>query len=121
MSLTDWIWLSVAAYGIHILEEYQLDWRNWARAVIKLPVEWPDFYVVNALVIVLGIVAAELAATQPGAGPYLPGGDADQRHLLPHPAFRHHRRAVLARTGDGGAAVLADRRRQQRPRRGAAE
>jgi hypothetical protein len=65
MSLTDWIWLSVAAYGIHILEEYQLDWRNWARAVIKLPVEWPDFYVVNALVIVLGIVAAELAATQP--------------------------------------------------------
>ena len=65
MSLSDWTWLTVAAYGLHILEEYQLDWRNWARAVIKLPVEWPDFYVVNALVIVLGIVAAELAASQP--------------------------------------------------------
>jgi hypothetical protein len=65
MSLSDWTWLAVAAYGLHILEEYQLDWRNWARAVIKLPVEWPDFYVVNALVIVLGIVAAELAASQP--------------------------------------------------------
>jgi hypothetical protein len=65
MSLSDWLWVAVAAYALHILEEYQLDWRNWARAVIKLPVEWPDFYVVNALVIVFGIVCAQLAATAP--------------------------------------------------------
>jgi hypothetical protein len=31
------------------------------RAVIGLPVEWSDFYVVNALVIVFGVVAANLA------------------------------------------------------------
>ena len=65
MSLTDLMWLALACYGIHILEEYQFDWRNWARAVIGLPVEWSDFYIVNALVIVLGGVAAELAATVP--------------------------------------------------------
>jgi hypothetical protein len=62
MSLTDLLWLATAAYGVHILEEYQLNWRGWARAVIGLPVEWSDFYVTNALVIVFGVVAANLAA-----------------------------------------------------------
>jgi hypothetical protein len=66
MGLSNWIWLATAAYGLHILEEFVLDWRNWARAVIGLPVEWSDFYIVNALVIVLGIVAANLATAAPG-------------------------------------------------------
>jgi hypothetical protein len=61
MRLSDLLWLATASYGIHILEEYQLNWRDWARGALKLPVEWSDFYVVNALVIVLGIVAANLA------------------------------------------------------------
>ena len=65
MTLTDLTWLALAAYGLHILEEYTFDWRNWARNVLALPVEWDHFYVTNALVIVLGAVAAELAATQP--------------------------------------------------------
>jgi hypothetical protein len=62
MRLSDLLWLATAYYGIHILEEYQLNWRDWARTALKLPVEWSDFYVVNALVIVLGVVAANLAA-----------------------------------------------------------
>jgi len=66
MGLSNWIWLATAAYGLHILEEFMLDWRNWARAVIGLPFEWSDFYIVNALVIVLGIVAANLATAAPG-------------------------------------------------------
>jgi hypothetical protein len=61
MSLTDLVWLATASYGLHVLEEYQLNWRDWARAVIGLPVQWSDFYVVNSLVIVIGIVAANLA------------------------------------------------------------
>lgn len=65
MSLTELIWLATACYALHILEEYQLNWRDWARAVIALPVEWSDFYVVNALVIVFGIVAANLAGHWP--------------------------------------------------------
>jgi hypothetical protein len=61
MNLAHWIWVATAAYGIHALEEFILDWRDRARAVIRLPVEWAHFYVVNFLVIVLGIVAANLA------------------------------------------------------------
>lgn len=60
MPLSDLLWLCTAAYGIHVLEEFEFDWRNWARSVFKLPVEWADFYIVNSLVIVLGIVAANL-------------------------------------------------------------
>lgn len=61
MSLAELAWLALAAYAAHVLEEFSLDWRNWARAVIGLPVEWPDFYVTNAVVVVLGIAQAELA------------------------------------------------------------
>jgi hypothetical protein len=64
-SLTDLCWLATAAYGLHILEEFVLNWRDWARNVIGLPVDWPVFYLLNALVIVFGIIAASLAATQP--------------------------------------------------------
>lgn len=63
MSLPDLAWLALAAYAAHILEEFSLDWRNWARAVVGLPVEWADFYVTNAVVVVLGIAQAELAPT----------------------------------------------------------
>jgi hypothetical protein len=86
MSLTDLLWLATAAYGIQILEEYQLNWRDWARAVIRLPVEWSDFYVVNALVIVFGIVAANLAGHCPGlalAFPALMLINATFFHVLP--------------------------------------
>jgi hypothetical protein len=65
MSLQTLAWLAMAAYALHIMEEYTFDWRNWARAVIKLPVEWSDFYVTNAIVIALGIAQAELAPTLP--------------------------------------------------------
>jgi hypothetical protein len=67
VTLTTLAWLAVAAYALHIMEEFTFDWRNWARAVIGLPVEWSDFYVTNAAVIVLGIVQAMLAAALPWA------------------------------------------------------
>jgi len=53
----------VAAYAVHMMEEFSFNWRDWARAVLKLPVEWGDFYVTNAVVIVLGIAQAFLAPT----------------------------------------------------------
>jgi hypothetical protein len=34
--------LALAAYAGHILDEFVFDWRNWAGAVIGLPVEWSD-------------------------------------------------------------------------------
>jgi hypothetical protein len=65
MTLTSWLWVATGCYALHILEEYQLNWRDWAREVIGLPVEWGDFYVANAVVIVLGIVAPNLAVAAP--------------------------------------------------------
>ena len=65
MSLQDLAWLAMAAYAIHIMEEHTFDWRNWARGVIGLPVEWTDFYVTNAVVIAVGIAQAQLAPTVP--------------------------------------------------------
>jgi hypothetical protein len=86
MSLTDLLWLAIAAYGLHILEEYQLNWRDWARGVLGLPAEWNGFYVVNALVVVLGIVGANLARHHPGialAFPALMLINATFFHVLP--------------------------------------
>ena len=65
MSLQDLIWLSLAAYSLHMLEEYMLDWPAWARKVSGLRIERADFYVVNALVVVLGFVCAHFGATVP--------------------------------------------------------
>lgn len=65
MSLRDLCWLATAIYALHALEEFIFDWRNWARAVLKLPAEWSSFYVTNTAVIVLGITAANLADSRP--------------------------------------------------------
>ncbi len=58
-------WLLLLAYAVHMLEEFMLDWRDWAEGVLGLPVTWPDFYVTNGIVVVLGIGAAELAGELP--------------------------------------------------------
>jgi Protein of unknown function with HXXEE motif len=65
VTLSTLAWLSMIAYSVHILEEFSLDWRNWARGVLKLPVEWADFYVTNGIVLALGIAQAMLAPTLP--------------------------------------------------------
>lgn len=65
LSLTTLAWLAMAAYSLHIMEEFSFDWRGWARGVIKLPVEWTDFYVTNATVVALGIAQAMLAPSLP--------------------------------------------------------
>ena len=67
MTLQAWAWLATAAYAVHVMEEYTFNWRDWARGALGLPVEWNDFYLTNAVVIVLGIVSAELAPTLPVA------------------------------------------------------
>lgn len=61
LNLPTLAWLALAAYAVHILEEYTFDWRNWARSVLGLPVDWNTFYMTNALVVVLGLIQAELA------------------------------------------------------------
>lgn len=49
------MWVMVLAYCIHILEEFQYNWKDWAIKTLKLDVDWSDFYLTNAVVIVVGI------------------------------------------------------------------
>lgn len=65
MTMETLAWLGMVAYAAHILEEYTLDWRNWARGVLGLPVEWSDFYVTNCIVLALGVGQGMLAPTLP--------------------------------------------------------
>lgn len=81
-----WLWVATAAYGLHALEEFMLDWKTWAKKVLKLPVDWPIFYVVNTLVVVLGIVAAAIGWRLPAlslAFPALMLINAVFFHILP--------------------------------------
>lgn len=67
MTLQVWAWLAAIAYALHVMEEHTFNWRDWARGALGLPAEWSDFYVTNAAVIVLGVVAAELVSALPVA------------------------------------------------------
>jgi len=81
-----WLWVATAAYGLHALEEFMLDWKDWANNVLKLPVDWPIFYVVNALVVVLGIIASAIGWRLPAlslAFPALMLINAVFFHILP--------------------------------------
>lgn len=80
------LWIAVAAYGVHMLEEYELNWRDWARCVLKLPVDWPSFYLVNSLVVVLGACCAFVGWREPWFAlcfPSLMLINATFFHLLP--------------------------------------
>jgi hypothetical protein len=118
MSFAAMSWLLLLAYALHMLEEFMLNWRDWARGVLGLPVGWPDFYVTNALVVVLGIGAAELA----GELPILPLAfaalmliNATLFHVAPMIAFRGRfspgamTAVVLFYPAAGTAFVLAGR------------
>ena len=86
MNYEIWLWVATAAYGLHALEEFMLDWKTWANKVLKLPVDWPIFYVVNTLVVVLGIVAAAIGWRLPAvslAFPALMLINAIFFHILP--------------------------------------
>lgn len=67
------LWLCLAAYGAHVLEEFVFDWRTWSQQVLHLPTRWEDFYITNCLVIVLGIVAVEIAPEYPAIALGFPG------------------------------------------------
>ena len=79
------LWIATAAYGLHILEEYA-NLRGWARNILKLPVDWNTFYVVNALVVVLGFCCAVVGWRRPEfamAFPAVMVVNATVFHVLP--------------------------------------
>jgi len=118
-------WLCLVAYGLHVIEEYDLGWQPWAVQVLGLPVTWGDFYITNGFgVIPLGLLAGSVGWQVPAAALLLPGVmlvNAVGFHVLPFvrtgqfspglitalllffplagwsviTAFRHHRKALL--------------------------
>ncbi len=53
------LWIALAAYALHVLEEQALGWKHWAESCLGLKgLEWATFYVANAAVMFLGIAAA---------------------------------------------------------------
>jgi Protein of unknown function with HXXEE motif len=81
----------VAAYGFHVVEEFVFDWQSWAQHVLHLPARWVDFYVTNALVVVIGAVAVAIAPVWPGVALGFPG------LMLINGAFMHVLPFVLGR------------------------
>jgi hypothetical protein len=49
------LWILTAAYALHYLEEYCLDWKDWANRQLHLPVTWSHFLAANSVVVVFGI------------------------------------------------------------------
>ena len=84
-------WLATAAYSLHILEEYLLDWRDWARNALGLPVDWDIFYLVNAAAVVIGVCCAASARELPAFALSLPALmliNATFFHVLPFVRMR---------------------------------
>lgn len=53
------LWLTLAAYAAHVLEEGTLDWKTWAVRSLNLPnVEWAIFDMANIAVMFIAIAAA---------------------------------------------------------------
>ena len=80
------IWIAMFAYAFHVVEEYTLDWRDWAIAVLKLPVTWTHFALVNALVVVLGVSCSAVGWFLPAYALALPALmliNATFFHVLP--------------------------------------
>lgn len=85
------LWICTAAYAVHVMEEHQYNWRDWARQVLELPVDWPTFYVTNAAVIALGVCCAMVGWRLPAFSLTLPALMAINAvffHILPTIAKR---------------------------------
>lgn len=63
------LWVLVAAAAAHALEERALGFVPWANSVggrFGLQLDWTDFYLVNAAVVIWGICAAAVGWRLPG-------------------------------------------------------
>lgn len=53
------LWLTLAAYAVHVLEETTLNWKKWAVHSLKLTnVEWGIFDVANIAVMFIAIASS---------------------------------------------------------------
>lgn len=55
------LWAIVAAIGVHIIEEYALNFTGWSRRALSVPLSWEDFHLVNAGVTLFAVACAVVA------------------------------------------------------------
>ena len=80
-------WAALAAYALHILEEYSYDWKTWAQKIIKLDVDWNMFYINSLVVLFFGLCCAEVGWAHPTFSLILPAfmlADAIVGHVIPY-------------------------------------
>src|SRR6266567_7051392 len=80
-------WVAVAAYALHILEEYTYDWRTWAQKILKFDVDWNTYYITNAVILLFGVAAAGVGWSHPRFSlifPALMFLDALFFHIVPY-------------------------------------
>ena len=65
MALERLCWLAIVACGIHVVEEYLLDWRGWVRSLSGVYVSSGFFFAMNALAMVVGAACAAVANRLP--------------------------------------------------------
>ena len=85
------LWIATLAYAMHVVEEFTFDWKNWAVNVLKLPVDWIHFALVNGVVVVLGLSCSSVGWSCPGFSLSLPALmliNATFFHVLPFLAFK---------------------------------
>lgn len=80
------LWIATFAYSLHAFEEFELNWRDWARNILRLPVDWTSFYLANSIVVILGVCCASVGWRAPWFALALPALmliNATFFHLLP--------------------------------------
>jgi len=80
------LWIAMLVYGLKTIEEYLLDWRSWAVAVLKFDMTWSIFALMNGAVITLGVSCAAVGWSLPAYALVLPALmliNATFFHLLP--------------------------------------
>lgn len=85
------LWIATLAYAVHVMEEHEYNWRDWARGVLHLPVDWATFYLTNAVVIVFGVACSMIGWQLPELSLTLPALMAINAiffHILPTVAKR---------------------------------
>jgi hypothetical protein len=55
------LWAIVAAIGVHVIEEYALNFTGWSAHALAVPLTWEDFHLVNAGVTVYAGACAIIA------------------------------------------------------------
>lgn len=85
------LWICVAAYALHLIDEIVLDWKKWSETKMgHSKFEWSDFYVSSAVKLTVGFSCAMVGWQCPAFALLLPALlllSAVFSHILP--AIKH--------------------------------